>query len=138
MAKAIDVLRAHQSATQSQWREQAQWHVDHWDWLQHSVQIALAARSRMNTLRLTQKDLAARMGCSQQYVSLILKGKENLTLETISKLEKVLGTELIIHPSDSVQGYHSMIDSRPQYLNDSGEDAMDPSIKTSTLVEGYK
>ncbi len=92
----------------------------------------------MNTLRLTQKELAERMGCSQQYVSLILKGKENLTLETISKLEKVLGTELIIHPSDSVQGYRSMIGSRPQYLNDSGEDALDPSIKTSSLVEGYK
>ena len=45
---------------------------------------------------LTQKELAERMGCSQQYVSLILKGKENLTLETIAKLETALDFELFI------------------------------------------
>jgi transcriptional regulator with XRE-family HTH domain len=43
---------------------------------------------------LTQKTLAERMGCSQQYVSKILKGQENLSLETISKIEEALSLEL--------------------------------------------
>ena len=78
------------------------------------------------------------MGCSQQYVSLILKGKENLTLETISKMEKVLGTELIVHPGDCVQNYGSTTGPRPQYLNDSGKDAMESGIQTGSIVDGYK
>ncbi|MBR3567213.1 MAG: helix-turn-helix transcriptional regulator [Salinivirgaceae bacterium] len=37
---------------------------------------------------LTHKQLAERMHCSPQYVSRLLKGEENLSLETICKLEK--------------------------------------------------
>ena len=41
-------------------------------------------------LGLTQKQLAELMGCSQQYVSKVLKGQENLSLETMSKIEDCL------------------------------------------------
>ena len=136
MVKAIDFLKAHQSVEPSKWREQAQWHVENWGWLKHSTQIALQARHRMSYLGLTQKELAERMGCSQQYVSLILKGKENLTLDTISKLEKVLDVELIVHPQDITDGYALSVDSRHHYLNESSED-FDPEIKTSNIVGGY-
>ena len=122
MAKAIDVLRAHQSNEPSKWREQAQWHVDNWGWLKHSIQIALRAKSRMSSLGLTQKELAERMGCSQQYVSLILKGKENLTLETISKIEKVLGFELLIYPNDCVDGFSVPLSNTARYLNEPDAD----------------
>ena len=44
---------------------------------------------------LTQKALAERMDCTQQYVSKILKGKENMSLDTLSKLEDALGISLI-------------------------------------------
>ena len=44
---------------------------------------------------LTQKALAQRMECTQQYVSKILKGKENMSLDTLSKLEDALGISLI-------------------------------------------
>ena len=58
------------------------------------------------------------MGCSQQYVSLILKGKENLTLETISKLERVLDYEILSFPETHGNGY-GLPTSRPYaYLND--------------------
>ncbi len=40
---------------------------------------------------LTQKELAERMNCTQQYVSKILKGKENMSLDTLSRLEDALG-----------------------------------------------
>ena len=42
-----------------------------------------------------QKALAGRMNCTQQYVSKILKGRENMSLDTLSKLEDALGINLI-------------------------------------------
>ena len=55
---------------------------------------------------LTQKALAERMNCTQQYVSKILKGKENMSLDTLSKLEDALGIHLIydeqIEPTNKV------------------------------------
>ena len=44
---------------------------------------------------LTQKEFAQRVGCSQQYISRILKGKENLSIETISKIEAALGVSIM-------------------------------------------
>ncbi len=50
----------------------------------------------MKQLGLIQKALAERMNCTQQYISKILKGKENMSLDTLSKLEKALGITLIL------------------------------------------
>lgn len=50
----------------------------------------------MKLLGLMQKALAERMNCTQQYISKILKGKENMSLDTLSKLEKALGITLIL------------------------------------------
>jgi transcriptional regulator with XRE-family HTH domain len=50
---------------------------------------------QMEAEGLTQKALAERLGCSQQYVSKILKGQENLSIETISKIEEALSIELL-------------------------------------------
>ena len=38
---------------------------------------------KMEELNMTQKQLAELMGCSQQYVSKVLKGQENLSLDII-------------------------------------------------------
>ena len=46
---------------------------------------------KMEADGITQKQLAERMDCSQQYVSKILKGCENLSLETMAKIECALG-----------------------------------------------
>ena len=50
---------------------------------------------KMEQLGLTQKALAERMGCSQQYISRVLKGTENLSIETISKIETALQLEIL-------------------------------------------
>ena len=55
---------------------------------------------------LTQKALAERMNCTQQYVSKILKGKENMSLDTLSKLEDALGINLIL---DEQVAYPNMV-----------------------------
>lgn len=50
----------------------------------------------MKQLGLMQKALAERMNCTQQYISKILKGKENMSLDRLSKLEKALDITLIL------------------------------------------
>ena len=50
---------------------------------------------KMEVLGLTQKALAEQMGCSQQYISRVLKGTENLSIETISKIETALQLEIL-------------------------------------------
>ena len=45
------------------------------------------------------------MGCSQQYISKVLKGKENLSLETISKIEFALDIDLVKSALSYVKEY---------------------------------
>ena len=98
--KALEFLEAHQSETPSKWREEAEWRRENASWLRHSQQIAVRVLLKMKELHLTQKVLAERMGCTQQYVSKILKGKENLSLETMTRLEEALGINLI-YPTEN-------------------------------------
>ena len=46
-------------------------------------------------MRITQKELADKMQVSPTYVGKLLKGQENLTLETICNIQKVIGRTLI-------------------------------------------
>lgn len=106
--KNLEVLEAHQSQTPSTWREEAEWRRDNWSWLRHSQRIAVKVLLQMKQQGLTQKALAERMGCTQQYVSKILKGKENLSLDILTKLENALGFSLII--DSPIAYYPSMED----------------------------
>ncbi len=88
-------LRQIQSRTPSKWREKAQWRMSNKGWLRYSQHIAILMLDKMEELGLTQKSVAERMGCSQQYVSRVLKGTENLSIETISKIEEALGLQIL-------------------------------------------
>ena len=65
---------------------------------------------KMEELNLSQKALADRMECSQQYISKILKGSENLSLETIAKINKALGLHILddteSHSAYALSGYN--------------------------------
>ena len=82
----------------SNWREQARYRREN-PWLVYSSQIA---RRILAVIRerpdLNQTRLAELLGVSPQQVTKIVKGKENLTLETIYKLSKALDIELISFP----------------------------------------
>ena len=116
MVKAIDIVRQNDSGKPSAWKESAERYRDSWSWMRYSKQIAIAVRARMRTMNVTQSALAEKMNCSQQYVSLLLKGEENLTLETICKLESALDMALIRFTDSSVDGYDRP--SRQTYLSD--------------------
>ena len=91
----ISNLNAHSSEKPSKWREMAEWRNENKAWLRYSQRIAMMMLDKMEELNLTQKSVAERMGCSQQYVSRILKGTENLSIETISKIEKALELDIL-------------------------------------------
>lgn len=86
----VSKLKEHQSATPSKWRKNAEWRMANKSWLRYSQRIAMMMLDKMEELGLTQKQLSELMGCSQQYVSKVLKGQENLSLETLAKIEKCL------------------------------------------------
>lgn len=90
MSETVKRLEQHQSATPSRWREAAKARKANKEWLRYSQKIAMRMLDKMEEQDITQKQLAERMGCSQQYVSKILKGCENLSLETLSKIESAL------------------------------------------------
>ena len=123
MDKVIDYLKAHQSSTPSHWREEAEWRRANKNWLRYSQFIAIRMLSRMDELHLTQAVLAEKMQCSQQYVSKVLKGKENLSLETISKIESALDMDLIKSALSFVEEYN--------YFEPEPRNVAEPPIKYS-------
>ena len=64
-------------------------------WMCHSQAIAATMSNRMEELGMTQRALAEKMNCTQQYVSKVLKGRENLSLETLCKIENALGIRIL-------------------------------------------
>lgn len=97
---SISRLREHQSSTPSRWRENAEWRTQNRSWLRHSQRIAMMMLDKMEEMKISQKQLAELMGCSQQYISKVLKGQENLSLETITKIEGCLGIQILPTSAD--------------------------------------
>lgn len=85
-------------------QEKANWRQTNQAWLDRSAKIAIAVISTLRGNRAegkapaNQKELAERLGISPQQVSKIVKGQENMTLETISRLEQALEIHLIETP----------------------------------------
>lgn len=105
MNKTVERLKKYESGLPSKWREEAEYRIMNKRWLRYSQTIALIVLDKMEELGLTQKALAERMGCSQQYVSRIVKGRENLSLETIAKLEVALEVDIIGEAFKPVTSY---------------------------------
>lgn len=88
-------LRKHSTGKPSQWREKFEYLLTNEDWLRYSARIAMMMLDKMKETGMTQEELAGKMNCSQQYVSKILKGHENLSLETLVKIEHALGITML-------------------------------------------
>lgn len=88
-------------ATMEAVRQETDVKQDKKDWAEYSQLIAAAMSKRMTELGLTQQMLAEKMNCTQQYISKVLKGKKNMSLETICKIENALGIEIIRSLNDN-------------------------------------
>lgn len=84
----------------SRWKAKAKYRRDNREWLKKSAAIAVKVLDALKAQELTQKDLAERMNVSPQHINKIVKGQENLTLETITNLELALGIKIIDAGSD--------------------------------------
>lgn len=91
MKETAKRLRESASEEVSPWLQEAEWYVKNEDWLIKSARIAAKILVTLKQKGLKQTDLALMLNTSPQHINKIVKGKENLTLETIDKLEKVLG-----------------------------------------------
>ncbi len=80
------------------WMEQAEARVLHEKWQDLSFAIATRILTTIKEKGITQVQLAEKLGVSPQMVNKIVKGKENLTLETISRIGEMLATTLIEVP----------------------------------------
>ena len=76
-------------------KEQSRYRRENRDWLRMSQEIALCLHYYLRNAGLTQKELADKMGVSAVYVGKLLKGGENLTLETICKIQNVICENIV-------------------------------------------
>ena len=79
----------------SSWSSDAKNRAENRGALRNSQLVALKVLDELDKQGISQTELAARMEVSRQQVSKIVKGQENLTFETIDKLENALGLKLL-------------------------------------------
>ena len=77
------------------WYKDAIWRQENKKWLDLSFAIALRILTELKTKSISQVKLAEMVGCTPQYINKVLKGTENMQLETIVKIENALETSLI-------------------------------------------
>jgi transcriptional regulator with XRE-family HTH domain len=95
MCETENILSGLISDEVSNWKSKAEYRKANKNWLEKSAIIALKILKHLKEEDISQKQLAEMIGVSPQQVSKIIKGGENLTLETISKIEYALGIKLI-------------------------------------------
>ncbi|MDG5800177.1 helix-turn-helix transcriptional regulator [Marinilabiliaceae bacterium ANBcel2] len=99
MTKSLDNIKQIASQKPSKWIDDAKTRQTNRAWAKRSFQIAVRILREIRKQKplngMTQKRLAEEMGVSPQYINKVVKGEENLTLETIAKIEDVLGVTLI-------------------------------------------
>lgn len=97
------------------WLKKAQWRKENRHWLDRSFDIAVEVLAAIKSRKMTQVELAEKLGVSAQYVNKLLKGQENLTLDTIGKLEKVLSISLIeIKTSSAIEETPTLPEKKKQ------------------------
>ncbi len=131
-----DKLQGKISSKKSKWLDDAKYSEENEAWLERSAQIALKILRHLRANKISQIKLAESLLVSPQYVSKIVKGKENLSLETISKIEKALGISLI-----EVLSFENRISVSDSYFrNQRGISRLDATnmFKGSTVYSTYE
>lgn len=90
----VERLEEHASPTPSKWREMFEYMGADETWLRYSQHIAMPVLDRMEELETDQKQLAGKVNCNRQYISRVLRGREDLSLETLVKIENALGISI--------------------------------------------
>lgn len=99
---------------ESTWLSKAKKRKDNRAWLDISFAIALKIIRYLKSNKISQKELAESLDWSPQYLNKVLKGKENLTLDTICKLQKATGLSLIEVPQITEEIKLNISDFQPE------------------------
>ena len=67
--------------------------------IQHPQQLSPVIRALRRRARLSQRDVAERLGISHQAVSMLEKSPEKATLERLLRLLQVLQVDLVMRPA---------------------------------------
>jgi len=92
---SINRKKLEEISGKSTWKERAVERQKNKQWRKLSIKIAVRILTRLDELGWKQKDLAKKLNVSPQQINKIVKGKENLTLEYIAKLNDALDTDLL-------------------------------------------
>ena len=74
----------------SNWQGEAEYRYENRSWLENSQMIALKILRCLRKNKMSQKELAEKLGVSPQQVNKWVKGGENFRLDTISKIEETI------------------------------------------------
>lgn len=100
---------------QSNWKDRAHQRKLDKPWLKKSRAIAFKILDALKAKKMTQVQLAKLLDVSPQQVNKIVMGRENLTLETISKLENVLGINFLVMPEELIDTIHATSSEHPEF-----------------------
>ncbi len=89
----------------SGWHKDANERIANKAWQDKAFDIALKVIRHMRENKVSQVSLAKDMGVTPQYINKILQGKENMTIETICRIESALGINLIEVVFSNTQTY---------------------------------
>lgn len=84
------------------WMQAAQYRIDNRKTLEYSQEIALRILRELRNQKKSQSDLAKALGVSKQQVNRWVKGSENFTIDTVAKIDAVLGIQILNIFDDSV------------------------------------
>lgn len=90
----ISKLKQHQSPTQSMWRENAINRMENKALLQYTRHMAMIILDEMENKDISMEQLANQIGCDQQCLESILKGKEILTPDIMDKIQSCLNLNI--------------------------------------------
>lgn len=102
------------STEPSGWKAKAEFRKANRKWLKRSTDIALRILSELKSKGISQAELARIMEVTPQQVTKLVKGQENLTLETIGRIELALNISLIdiIKPKNNRdEGFHILVEN---------------------------
>lgn len=93
----------------SGWHQDVKERIANKAWQEKAFDIALRVLRHMRANKISQVRLAEEMGMKAQSLNRILQGKENLTLETICRIESALGITLIEVIYSNTEAYEPAI-----------------------------
>jgi len=79
----------------AKWLQIAKWNKEHADALEDYMIIAMRILSTLKERKMTQKELAKQLGVTPQALTRIMKGRQNLSLNKVRQIERVLGISIM-------------------------------------------